>query len=37
MTQIAAAVGLAEQSTFTRACRRWWGRTPTDVRRRGAP
>lgn len=37
MTQIAAAVGLAEQSTFTRACRRWWGRTPTDVRRRGTP
>lgn len=33
MTQIAAAVGLSEQSTFTRASRRWWGTTPTAVRR----
>lgn len=33
MTQIAAAVGLAEQSTFTRACRRWWDATPSAVRR----
>ncbi|MGB3770587.1 MAG: AraC family transcriptional regulator [Rhodococcus sp. (in: high G+C Gram-positive bacteria)] len=35
MSQIAAAVGLSEQSTFTRACRRWWNSTPTDVRRNG--
>ncbi|WP_231568750.1 AraC family transcriptional regulator [Rhodococcus sp. MEB064] len=35
MSQIAAAVGLSEQSTFTRACRRWWDLTPTDVRRHG--
>ncbi|MDQ1201822.1 AraC family transcriptional regulator [Rhodococcus sp. SORGH_AS_0303] len=33
MSQIAAAVGLSEQSAFTRACRRWWNATPTTVRR----
>ncbi|RBO86620.1 AraC-like DNA-binding protein [Nocardia puris] len=31
--QIASLLGFAEQATFTRGCRRWWGRTPTGVRR----
>ncbi|MFC8048106.1 AraC family transcriptional regulator ligand-binding domain-containing protein [Nocardia sp. NPDC057353] len=33
MRQIASLLGLAEQATLTRCCRRWWGRTPTAVRR----
>ncbi|MEU8900940.1 AraC family transcriptional regulator [Nocardia sp. NPDC048505] len=33
MTQIAALLGLSEQATFTRCCRRWWGATPSAVRR----
>ncbi len=33
MSQVASLIGLSEQSTFTRCCRRWWGTTPTVVRR----
>ncbi|WP_245663490.1 AraC family transcriptional regulator [Nocardia inohanensis] len=35
MSQIASLLGLSEQSTFTRCCQRWWGATPTAVRRGG--
>ncbi|MFI6867829.1 AraC family transcriptional regulator [Nocardia sp. NPDC050406] len=35
MSQVAALLGLAEQATLTRCCRRWWGLTPTAVRRSG--
>ncbi|MGW4368236.1 AraC family transcriptional regulator ligand-binding domain-containing protein [Nocardia takedensis] len=33
MGQIASLLGLAEQATFTRCARRWWGATPTAMRR----
>lgn len=33
MTQVAAALGLSEQSALSRSCRRWWDRTPSQVRR----
>ncbi|WP_323845489.1 AraC family transcriptional regulator [Microbulbifer magnicolonia] len=33
MTQIAALLGYREQSSFNRACRRWFGTTPLKVRR----
>ncbi|MEC3920603.1 AraC family transcriptional regulator [Nocardia sp. CDC160] len=33
MSQVASLIGLAEQSVFTRCCQRWWGTTPTAVRR----
>ncbi|MFE5284006.1 AraC family transcriptional regulator [Nocardia sp. NPDC056611] len=33
MSQIAAMIGLTEQSTLTRCCRRWWDATPREVRR----
>ncbi|GAB0108559.1 AraC family transcriptional regulator [Nocardia sp. JMUB6875] len=33
MSQVASLLGLAEQSVFTRCCQRWWGATPTAVRR----
>lgn len=33
MTQIAALIGYREQSSFNRACRRWFGTTPLNVRR----
>ncbi|MFE9574849.1 AraC family transcriptional regulator [Nocardia sp. NPDC006044] len=33
MSQVASVIGLSEQSTFTRCCRRWWGTTPTAIRR----
>ncbi|WP_030619718.1 AraC family transcriptional regulator [Streptomyces sclerotialus] len=36
MTQIAALLGLSEQSALSRCCRRWWGLPPTAVRRGGA-
>lgn len=32
LTQVAAALGLSEQSALTRASRRWFGVTPSDVR-----
>lgn len=36
MTQITALLGLAEQATLTRCCRRWWNSTPTAIRRAGS-
>lgn len=33
LSQVAALLGLSEQSALTRACRRWYGATPTQVRR----
>ncbi|WP_054811176.1 AraC family transcriptional regulator [Nocardia arizonensis] len=33
MSQIASLIGLSEQATFTRCARRWWGSTPTALRR----
>lgn len=33
MSQVAALIGLSEQSTLTRCSRRWWNSTPLDVRR----
>lgn len=35
MTQVAALLGLSEQSALTRCCKRWWGITPSQVRRAG--
>lgn len=35
LSQVAGLLGLAEQSVLTRACRRWFGRTPREVRRAG--
>jgi len=32
LTQVAAVLGYSEQSSFIRACRRWFGCTPTAVR-----
>lgn len=34
--QVTGLLGLSEQSALTRCCRRWWGTTPTAVRRSGA-
>jgi len=34
MTRIAILLGYREQSSFNRACRRWFGTTPMKVRRR---
>jgi AraC-like DNA-binding protein len=33
MTQLAGMLGYAEQSVLTRACRRWFGKTPSQLRR----
>ena len=33
LSQIAALLGLSEQSALTRCCRRWWATTPTRLRR----
>ncbi|MFC9473124.1 AraC family transcriptional regulator ligand-binding domain-containing protein [Nocardia sp. NPDC056952] len=33
LSQVAALVGLSEQSALARCCRRWWGTTPSGVRR----
>jgi len=33
MSQVAAMLGYAEQSSFNRACRRWFGATPGERRR----
>lgn len=35
MANVAAMIGLSEQSALSRAARRWFGCTPTQVRRRG--
>jgi len=32
LAQITALVGYAEQSTFNRSCRRWFGKTPRQYR-----
>ncbi|WP_183092360.1 AraC family transcriptional regulator [Nocardioides stalactiti] len=32
LSQIAGLLGYAEQSTFNRSCRRWFGKTPRQVR-----
>ena len=34
--QVAALVGLSEQSALSRAVRRWWGTSPRELRRDGA-
>lgn len=33
LSQVGDLVGLAEQAVLTRCARRWWGRTPTAIRR----
>lgn len=33
MSQVAGMLGLSEQSALSRCCRRWWGITPSAVRR----
>lgn len=33
LTQVTAMVSLAEQSALSRAARRWWGRSPREMRR----
>jgi AraC-like DNA-binding protein len=33
LSQVGNLVGLAEQAVLTRCARRWWGRTPTAIRR----
>ncbi|MFI9009145.1 AraC family transcriptional regulator [Actinosynnema sp. NPDC053489] len=33
MSQVAGMLGLSEQSALSRCCRRWWGTTPSAVRR----
>ncbi|MFJ4651401.1 AraC family transcriptional regulator [Nocardia sp. NPDC088792] len=33
MSQVASLLGLSEQSVFTRCCQRWWGTTPSAVRK----
>lgn len=35
LSQVAAALGLSEQSALSRSCRRWWSQTPSQVRRAG--
>ncbi|MFD0489149.1 AraC family transcriptional regulator [Saccharopolyspora spinosporotrichia] len=36
MSQVTGLLGLSEQSALSRCCRRWWGSTPSAVRRNGA-
>ncbi|MBL1078152.1 AraC family transcriptional regulator [Nocardia sp. 2] len=33
MSQVASLIGLSEQATLTRCCKRWWGATPSDIRK----
>ncbi|MGV9680172.1 AraC family transcriptional regulator [Nocardia sp. NPDC003482] len=33
LSQVASLIGLADQSTLTRCCRRWWHTTPSAIRR----
>lgn len=35
LTQLAGILGLAEQSVLARSCRRWFGTTPSQLRRQG--
>ena len=37
LSQVAGLLGFSEQAVLSRACRRWWGLTPRDVRRQGEP
>ncbi len=34
-SQVAGLLGYSDQSTFNRACRRWFGSTPKDIRKKG--
>ena len=34
LSQVSALLGLSEQSALTRACKRWFGQTPSSMRRR---
>ncbi|WP_281783915.1 helix-turn-helix domain-containing protein [Sinimarinibacterium flocculans] len=36
LSQLAGLLGLSEQSALTRSCRRWFGTTPSALRRRAA-
>ena len=36
MAQVAGLLGLSEQSALSRCCRRWWGASPTELRRNRA-
>jgi len=36
LAQIAALVGLSEHSALTRCCKRWFGRTPSEIRHEAA-
>lgn len=36
LTQIAILLGLSEQSALTRCCRRWFGKTPSEIRQEAA-
>lgn len=36
LTQVATLIGLSEQSALTRCCQRWFGKTPTAIRREAA-
>ncbi|RJO79451.1 AraC family transcriptional regulator [Nocardia panacis] len=36
VSQIASLLGLSEQATLTRSCRRWWGEPPSAIRRKYA-
>lgn len=35
LAQLSGVLGFSEQSTLTRACHRWFGAAPSEVRRRG--
>lgn len=35
LSQVAGLLGFSEQAVLSRACRRWWGQTPREVRRGG--
>lgn len=36
LTQLALMLGYSEQAALTRSCRRWFGRTPTELRRQAS-
>jgi AraC-like DNA-binding protein len=37
VAQLAQLLGYSEQAALSRSCRRWFGQTPTELRRRHAP
>jgi len=37
VAQLAQLLGYSEQAALTRSCRRWFGQTPTALRRQRAP